>query len=215
MKAIIYARVSTQPQETKRQIKELQELAKQKGWEVMEVFEEKISGASKLKDRTALQNAFQYLDTNPDVKKVLVWEFSRIGRKITEVKTIIEEFTKRKVSVFIKTLDLETLDKDFKESPLSSFMVSILSAVYEMERESIQQRMSSGYKNYIDNGGQVGRKAGSNKPIEETKNYRQIVKYINKGLSLREISKQTDVSVNTVRKVKDYLDENKHIPNRE
>jgi DNA invertase Pin-like site-specific DNA recombinase len=205
MKAIIYARVSTQPQETERQIKELKQYAKANNIQVVKVFEEKISGATELKDREKLQQAFTYLDNNTDVKKVLVWEFSRIGRKVKEVKTIIEEFHKRCVSVYIKNFNIETLDANCKENPLSQFMVSILSAVYEMERETIKQRMESGYKNHIAKGGIVGRKKGSTKPIEATKNYKQIVKQIKKGgRSLREIAKQTDVSVNTVRKVKEH-----------
>jgi len=205
MKAIIYARVSTQPQETKRQVNELKQYAKNNGIEVVKVFEEKISGTTKKIEREALSEAFEYIDKHKDVKKVLVWEFSRIGRKVKEVKEIIEEFHNRCVSVYIKNFNIETLDENCKESPLSSFMVSILSAVYEMERTNIRQRMESGYKAHIEKGGKVGRKEGYTKPIEETKNYKQIVKDIKLGLSLRRIAKDNQVSINTVRKVNDHL----------
>lgn len=44
-KVVIYGRVSTQSQEWQRQVEELRSLAKSKGWEVVKVFTEKISGA--------------------------------------------------------------------------------------------------------------------------------------------------------------------------
>jgi DNA invertase Pin-like site-specific DNA recombinase len=202
MKAIIYARVSSQVQENDSQIKELQNYAKSKGIQVVKVFQEKKSGAKPLEEREELTKAIAYLDNHNDVKKVLVWEFSRIGRKVTEVKRIIELFHNRKVSVYIKNFDIETLDNNGKESPMSSFMISILSAVYEMEKANIKQRLDRGYNAHRENGGKVGRKIGYVKPITETKNYKTIVDMLNKGNKLKDIVKATEVSPNTIRKVK-------------
>jgi DNA invertase Pin-like site-specific DNA recombinase len=122
------------------------------------------------------------------------------------VKRIIELFHNRKVSVYIKNFDIETLDNNGKESPMSSFMISILSAVYEMERANIKQRLERGYDAHRENGGKVGRKVGYNKPITETKNYKTIVDMLNKGNKLKDIVKATEVSPNTIRKVKASLD---------
>ena len=43
MKVVIQSRVSTIIQENKRQVQELSEYASKMGWEVVKVFEEKIS----------------------------------------------------------------------------------------------------------------------------------------------------------------------------
>ena len=52
---------------------------------------------------------------------------------------------------------METLNEDLTPNPLSMFMIQILLSVASMERLSIRQRMSSGYKNYRQNGGKVGK----------------------------------------------------------
>lgn len=50
----ILVRVSTSKQETARQVTELQALAKSKGWQVVEVCEETVSGSANIEDRPAL-----------------------------------------------------------------------------------------------------------------------------------------------------------------
>lgn len=206
MKAIIYARVSSQIQENASQIEELKKYAESKGIVVAQVFQEKKSGAKPLEEREELQKAIAYIDKHPDVKKVLVWEFSRIGRKVEEVKHIIRQFHNRKVSVYIKNFNIETLDENGNESPMSSFMISVLTAVYEMERSNIQQRLERGYKAHIKKGGSVGRPVGYVKPITQIKNYKTIVDMLGKGNKLKDIVKSSGVSPNTIRKVKAHLD---------
>jgi len=205
MKAIIYARVSSQHQENISQIEELKQYAAKNGISIEKVFQEKKSGAKPLEEREELQKAINYLQKNPDVKKVLVWEFSRIGRKVSEVKKIIEMLHDLKVSVYIKNFNIETLDESGKELPMSSFMISVLSAVYEMERSNIKQRLERGYKAHVENGGKVGRKQGYVKPITETTNYKTIVDMLNKGNKLKDIVNASGVSPNTIRKVREHL----------
>ena len=46
MKVVILSRVSTQSQDNFRQISELTDFSNKMGWEILKVFEEKISGAN-------------------------------------------------------------------------------------------------------------------------------------------------------------------------
>ena len=66
MKAIIYARVSstTDRQNTERQISDLNKYAEYKGMDVVEVFEEKISGAKKNNERPIFMKALEYCKVN-------------------------------------------------------------------------------------------------------------------------------------------------------
>ena len=59
MKAIIYARVSstTERQNTKRQIADLEEYARYMKYDVVSIYEEKISGGKKNNERAVLQDA--------------------------------------------------------------------------------------------------------------------------------------------------------------
>lgn len=64
--------------------------------------------------------------------------------------------------------------------------------------------MKSGYNYFRDNGGKVGRKTGYRKSQEEIREeYAEEMRLLKKGISLRNISKITHTSVNTLRKVRD------------
>ena len=63
--------------------------------------------------------------------------------------------------------------------------------------------MDSGYNNYRNNGGKVGRKCGYRKTDDVMREqYGDAIKLLRKGISLRNVSKLCDISVNTVRKCK-------------
>ncbi len=207
MKTVIYSRVSTSSQDYIRQTNELKEFAQKMNWEVVEVFEEKISGAKKNEDRKGLSELIQFVKEN-NVDKVLTWELSRIGRNSLEVLKAIETFNENKISLFIKNYNLETLDENYKINPLSQFMIQILTSVSQMERSTIRQRMESGYHHYRNNGGKVGRKEGYKKDekifLEENK---EVVKLLRQGYSVRKTMKLADRSSGLVQKVKKMLDQ--------
>lgn len=101
MNTVIYTRVSTSVQDYQRQIDELQQFASSRGWNVLQVFSEKVSGAKKNEERQELQSLMSYISTH-NVEKVLVWELSRLGRNTLEVLKTIEEFNTLGISLFIK-----------------------------------------------------------------------------------------------------------------
>ena len=73
-------------------------------------------------------------------------------------------------------------------------------------RRKSKQRMNSGYKNYRENGSVVGRKQGYTKSDDKMKQqYSQEIKLLRNGLSLREVSKLTGHSVNTIHKVTRFV----------
>jgi DNA invertase Pin-like site-specific DNA recombinase len=119
----------------------------------------------------------------------------------------IELLNKNKVSLFIKNYNLETLNANGEENPLSKFMIQILLSVATMERDLIRSRFQSGYRNYINNGGKVGRKVGEVESKEKfLEKHKEVVKLLKRGLSLRQISKLTDgTSTTTIMKVKKWL----------
>ena len=64
--------------------------------------------------------------------------------------------------------------------------------------------MKSGYNHFRDNGGKVGRKTGYRKSQDDMREeYAEEIRLLRKGISLRNISKITHKSVNTLRKVRD------------
>lgn len=205
MDVVIFGRVSTLIQDYDRQVNELTDTCKQRGWSVRSVFTEKISGAKKNAERKELSRMIDYIKAQ-HIDKVLVTELSRLGRDTLQVLQVIETLNDMKVSLFIQNYNIETLNEDGKVNAMSQFLITILAEIARMERKTIRERMNSGYKNFREQGGVVGRKQGYTKSAEQMKQqYSQEIKLLRKGLSLREVSKLTGHSVNTVRKVARYV----------
>jgi DNA invertase Pin-like site-specific DNA recombinase len=202
MKAVIYSRVSTSTQDTKRQSDELMDYASKMKMEVVKVFEEKISGAKRNDERPVLMEMIQFIKKNK-IDKVLCWELSRIGRNSLEVLKTIQLLNENQISLYIKNFNIETLNEKKEVNPLSQFMVQILTSVSEMERTQIRQRIKSGYDSFRNQGGKVGRKKGYTKDKETLlQEHKDIVKYLRQGQSVRNIMKLTGKSSGTVQKVK-------------
>lgn len=202
MKVVLFARVSTLAQDYERQVNELTALANQNGWNVVGIFAEKISGAKRNVERTELLRMVEYVEAN-NVDKIVVTELSRLGRDTLQVLEVIELFNQKKISLYIENYHIETLTEDGKVNPMSQFLITILAEVARMERKTIKERMDSGYQNFRANGGLVGRKQGYRKSDEAMKEeYAEEIRLIRKGYSLRNVSKLTHTSVNTLRKLR-------------
>ena len=200
-KAIIYARVSTAGQDYDRQLAELKQYADRMGYDVVKTFSEKISGTKKLEERQAMTELLNYVEINK-VDKVLIYECSRLSRRAVDFLSIIEIFNEKKISLYIHQNGLETLLPNGKINPIATLVLGILAQFNGMERSLIRSRMESGYNNYRNNGGVVGRKTGYRKTNEQMiLEYAEEIKLLKKGYSLRNISKITHTSVNTLRKL--------------
>jgi DNA invertase Pin-like site-specific DNA recombinase len=202
MKVVIYSRVSTNSQDFKRQTDELTEYCKKMGFDLLGVFEEKISGNAKNEDRPKLMEMIGFIKDNK-VDKVLCWEMSRLGRNTIEVLQTIKMLNENLISLYIKNYNIETLNEKFEINPLSQFMIQILTSVSEMERSTIRQRIKSGYDSYRNSGGKVGRKEGFRKDKDQLLNeHKDVAKLIRQGYSIRKIMKLTDKSSGTIQKIK-------------
>lgn len=204
-RVVIYARVSTLVQEYDRQVEELKEYAKKMDYILVKTFSEKISGAKKVGDRQSMLSLLEYIEEHP-VDKVLIYECSRLSRRVVDFLSIVELLNEKRISLYIHQNGLETLLPNGEVNPIANLVLGILAQFSQMERSLIRSRMESGLKNYIKNGGKLGRHKGYRKSsklmIEE---YPEQIRLLRKGYSLRNISKITNCSVNTVLKLKKII----------
>lgn len=201
IKAIIYARVSTQGQDYERQLTELKQYADRMGYDIVKTFSEKISGAKRVAEREAMSQLLNYIENNK-VDKVLIYECSRLSRRVVDFLSIIETLNEKKISLFIYQNGLETLQPNGEINPIATLVLGILAQFNSMERGLIRSRMESGYKNFRTNGGKVGRKEGFCKSLENYKEeYAEELRLLRKGYYLRNIRKITGTSITTIRKV--------------
>lgn len=204
-KIVIFARVSTSVQDYERQVNELTAIAQRNAWSIENIFCEKISGAKKNAERKELSRMVEYVQQHK-INKVAVTELSRLGRDTLQVLEVIEQFNRLGISLYIQNYGIETLTESGEVNPMSQFLITILAEVARMERKTIRERVESGYKNYRANGGKVGRKAGYRKSDSEMREqYAEEIRLLRKGISLRNISKITGRSINTIRKCQNYI----------
>ena len=202
VKAVIYARVSTNGQDYERQLNDLREYANRMGYEIVKEFAEKISGAKKVAEREALTELLSFVEAN-HINKVLIYECSRLSRRVADFINIVDRLNEAHISIYIHQNGLETLLADGKPNPIAQLVIGTLAQFNNMERTLIRSRMESGYNNYRANGGAVGRKVGYRKSDETMKEeYKEEARLLRKGLSLRNVQKITGTSINTLRKVK-------------
>lgn len=206
---VILARVSTDKQEYYRQINELTDYCRQRNWEVVEVFANKVSGTATNEQRAEIQELVEYVK-NHQISRVVCLEISRVGRNTLEALKVIQLLNENRVSLFVKNYNLETLDADGNVNPIASLICTILLEIASMERLTIKERMASGRKQYIEkcrrDGIKMGRPSTYRKSDEEyRKQYQKEISLIRKGLSLANISAITGTSINTIRRVKEVV----------
>ncbi len=203
-KVVLFCRVSStnDRQNYDRQINDLTQLAANQNYHVAGVFAEKVSGAKKNCERKELTNMIEFVN-DKCIDKVLVTELSRLGRDTLQVLQTIEILNQNKISLYIQNYNIETLTPEKEINPMSQFLVTILAEIARMERKSISSRLASGYQNFRNSGGVVGRKSGFRKSDEVMKDeYAEEIKMLKKGYSYQHINQITRTNKNTLTKLR-------------
>ena len=202
--AIIYARVSSigDRQSTERQVQDLIEYAKYRGLDLVRVFEEHISGTKRNEERPVLTDAVEFCLENK-VGTLLVSEMSRLGRNAFEVLSTVKTLADNGVNLYLQKEQLSLLDDEGKTSLFFPIVIATLSTCAQLERENIQFRLQSGREQYKKRGGKLGRPIGTVKSKEKMREeYRDVISFLKKGYSIRDVAKLTGRGVSTVQRVR-------------
>lgn len=139
---VFYIRVSTVNQNEARQIEQAKEVNADK------VFIDKASG--KNTDRKAFKEMMNFVREGDEV---IVSDISRLGRNTKDVLTTIEELNSRGIAFRSMKESVDT------NTAQGRFFLSIVSALAELERETIRERQAEGIAIAKANGVYQGRKA--------------------------------------------------------
>ena len=204
-KVVLYIRKSTLIQEYEHQENLLIDVCKKNNWEIIDTIRETISGTKKNEDRegiTQLKNVV--LQKKPQV--VVCWEISRISRTSLGFHQLLSFLTENNVSLYIQNLNLHTLDDSGKENHITGLILSLMAEIAKMETITLKTRVKVALQNLKDRGVVLGRPKNSGDNKEKTlKKYPEVIKYLEKGLSIREVSRLTNTSVNTTLKVSQLI----------
>ena len=127
-----YERVSTRKQNTERQHRVLKNILKDRGISIDKIFQDKITGKTteKRKQLETMLNTVQPGDI------VYCESISRLGRNLKDLIEIIEHMTEKGVQVIILKEGIDTNNSTYK------LLLAIFGGVAEMERETIQERVT-------------------------------------------------------------------------
>lgn len=191
-----YIRVSTGNQNTERQLK--------KNHKDERLYIDVISGAIPFKERSEGQKMIDDIEKGL-ITYITVSSIDRLGRNLFDILTTLELLNTKKVILDVENLGLKSL---VNNAPNSAFklIISVMANIAEMERETLLERQREGINIAIAKGVYKGRVKGSSESDDEFLNkYKEVVKYLKKEQSLRDIAKLCNVSLGTVQKVKKIL----------
>lgn len=172
------------------------------------LFDKGVSGKIPFSERTE-GNKLTQLVNDGKVSEVVVEELSRLGRNTIDTLTTLKFFEDNGVNVVVKSMGNLQSMVNGKKNPIWNLITSVMSSLYELERENILERTEMGRKMYVMNGGKLGRKVGTTENRSDflkKEKTQKIVSLLEKGKSVRDISGRLGVSTKTVVKVRKYVE---------
>jgi DNA invertase Pin-like site-specific DNA recombinase len=178
-KAAIYVRVSTPDQHVESQLYDLRELAAQRGFEIVHEYEDR--GISGTKARRPGLDALMADARRKKFSVVLVSAFDRIARSTKNFLQIIDELDSMGIEFISRREGVATGDA------MGRLFVTIISAIAELERSLVVERVKSGMRRARLEGRQIGR---ARLDIDRE----QVVEDRREGLSLTAVAKRHNIS---------------------
>ena len=169
---------------------------------------DKVSGSVSFRDREKGKEIIRLVEEGL-LKELVVEEFSRLGRNTGDVISTLEYLDSIGVNVRVRNVGLESRPNGNK-NPIWKMISSVMSSLYEMEKENILERTRSGRVMAIQRGVKMGRPRGTQENVKrflnKPKNV-EIQKLLRRGLLYSEIQKVVECSPKTISKVKKLVKE--------
>lgn len=208
-KVVLLLRVSTNAQDYEYQHNTLTELCERKGWEIVKVFANKVSGAKKNEERREIVELIDYVQNN-QVDRVLATEISRIGRDTLQALKTIEILNEQKVNLYLANYNIETLLPTGEVNPIARLILTICLEISSYERNLIRYRMKAGYEDYLKRRKEnpelrLGRQGYQKSEDAYREEYSKELSLMRKGISMRNVRQLTGTSLGTLQKLKKFL----------
>jgi DNA invertase Pin-like site-specific DNA recombinase len=184
-RAILYMRVSTVDQHPESQLHDIRELARQRGYEIVREYTDKISGTKAKRPgldelmRDARRGRF-------DV--VIVWASDRLARSVRHFLEVLDELNHLNIEFVSYRENLDTT------GPLGRAIVVIIGAIAELERNLIVERVRSGMRRAKLEGRHIGRR-----PLDIDR--AAVLRHRAQGQSLAQIATTFTISRTTVSRI--------------
>jgi len=184
----IYVRVSTLQQTTDNQILELYEVCERNDWIVVEEYNETVSGTKGESDRDELKRMLTDASRRK-FDKLVVWSVDRLGRNMKHLVTVLSQMKDLDVDIYSYKQGIDT------STTMGSSFFYMVGIFAELENNMRSERQKIGIRRALESGAKFGRKSKLSKSV-----LTRIHSLREQGQSMRQISKELDISVATVHK---------------
>jgi DNA invertase Pin-like site-specific DNA recombinase len=148
-RAAVYARVSTTDQNTTTQLLDLRQLASQRGFEIVQEYTDRISGA---KARRPGLDQMMIDARRGQFDVVMTWASDRIARSTRHFLEVLDELNRLGIEYLSFRENIDT------GGPLGRAIVVIVGAIAELERSLIAERVRAGMRRARLEGTHIGRR---------------------------------------------------------
>ena len=159
-----------------------------KGIEIGKTYKDVISGAKR--ERPQLDLMLEELQKGDVVYIASIDRLSRCTQDLLDIVEVIK--SKGAYLVSIKDTWLDTRETN----PMSTFLLTVMGAMCQLERDMITSRIQEGVRAAQARGVKFGRPRGNSKEVQKA-----VQLYLKGGKSMREVEKITGVSRSSISKV--------------
>jgi len=197
-RAAVYTRVSTCDQHPETQLYDLREMARQRGYEIVHEYGDVISGAKSKRpglDQLMADARRRRFDV------VLVAAFDRVARSVRHFLEVLDELNHLGIEFVSFRENIDT------GGPLGRALAVIVSAVAELERNLIIERVKAGMRRAKLEGRRIGRT-----PLDIDRD--AVVRDRRSGMSLRQVALRHGISKASVCRLVKESGAIKHLINK-
>lgn len=182
-KVALYCRVSTNHQDLSLQENDLRKFCLQRGFLIFKEYTDTISGG---KESRPSLNQLMSAARKRHFDAIIVWRFDRFARSTKHLTLALNEFKSLGIDFISYQENVDT------STPMGQAMFTIISAIAQLERDIIRERVLAGLINAKEKGVKLGRPS--------KRNDYQIRVLFEKGMTYREIAHEVQTSIATVQR---------------
>jgi DNA invertase Pin-like site-specific DNA recombinase len=188
-RAAIYLRVSTSSQTTENQLRELRGVAVQRGWHIVDVYEDRGVSGSKGRDSRPSFDRLHKDAARGKFDVVLAWSIDRLGRSLHHVVAFMAEIGQLGIDLYLHQQAVDSSTRSGRA------MLSMCGVFAEFERGIIAERVRAGLERARAQGKQLGRPRISDE-LERAIRQRRA-----HGTGILKIAREVGVGVSVVQRV--------------
>ena len=185
----LYIRVSTNEQTTEHQQRELEAVAKARGWDVVKVYSDAGISGAKGRDKRPALDAMLSDATRGRFDVVAAWAMDRLGRSLAGLVQTIDELRGVGCGLYLHQQAIDTA------TPAGRAFLGMAAVFAEFERDMIRERVHAGLRTAKAKGLKLGR------PRIASATEERIRQLHAQGAGQLRIAKEAGCGVSAVRRV--------------